>query len=105
MIKSYMINGKNKGTSGKSNNRCVTIPIKNGREMKLFLFVAICKMIKHNMVNKMVCEIPLPEPRFKNNIDLSIISGNNEPIIRASLLNSNLFLINGSSKTMSGTAM
>ena len=52
----------------------------------------------------MVCEIPLPEPRFKNNIDLSIISGNNDPIIRASLLNSNLFLIKGSSKTVSGIA-
>jgi hypothetical protein len=83
----------------------VTIPIKNGREMKLFLFVAICKMIKLSKINKMVCEIPLPEPRFKNSIDLSIISGNKEPIIKASLLNLNLFLINGSSKTMSGIAM
>ncbi len=73
--------------------------------MKLFLLVAICKMIKHNTINKMVCEIPLPEPRFKNSIDLSIISGNKEPIIKASLLNLNLFLINGSSKTMSGIAM
>ena len=72
--------------------------------MNLFLFVAICKMIKLSKINKMVCEIPLPEPRFKNNIDLSIISGNNEPIIRASLLNLNFFLINGSSKTMSGIA-
>jgi len=61
-------------------------------------------MIKHDSINKMVWEMPLPEPRFKNNMDLSIISGNNDPIIRASLLNSNLFLINGSSKTMSGTA-
>jgi len=100
-----VINGKSKGTSGKSNIRCATIPIKNGREMELFLFVAICKMIKHNKINKMVCEIPLPEPRLKNNIGLSIISGNNEPIIRANLLNWNLFLINGSSKTMRGTAM
>jgi len=83
----------------------VSIPIKNGREMKLFLFVAICKMIKQHMINKMVCENPLPEPRFKNNMDLSIISGNNEPNIRASLLNSNLFLINGSSKITRGTAM
>ena len=73
--------------------------------MKLFLFVAICKMIKLSKINKMVCEIPLPEPRFKNSIDLSIISGNKEPIIKASLLNLNLFLINGSSKTMSGIAM
>jgi len=72
--------------------------------MKLFPLVAICKMIKHDSINKMVWEMPLPEPRFKNNMDLSIISGNNDPIIRASLLNSNLFLINGSSKTMSGTA-
>ena len=62
-------------------------------------------MIKLNAINKMVCEIPLPELRFKNNIDLSIISGNNEPIIRASLLNLNFFLIKGSSKTMSGIAM
>jgi len=100
-----MTKGKNNGTSGKSNARCETIPIKNGREMKLFLFIAICKMLKSNIVNKIVCEIPLPEPKFRNNIDLSIISGNNEPIIRASLLNSNLFLINGSSKTMRGTAM
>ena len=61
-------------------------------------------MIKLSMINKMVCEIPLPEPRFKNNIDLSIISGNNEPIMRAILLNLNFFLINGSSKTMSGIA-
>jgi hypothetical protein len=83
----------------------VTIPIKNGREMKLFLFVAICKMIKLSKINKMVCEIPLPEPKLRNSIDLSIISGNNEPIIKASLLNLNLFLINGSSKTMSGIAM
>ena len=61
-------------------------------------------MIKLNVINKMVCEIPLPEPRFKINIDLSIISGNNELKIRASLLNLNFFLINGSSKTMSGIA-
>ena len=61
-------------------------------------------MIKLSMINKMVCEIPLPEPRFKNNIDLSIISGKIEPIMRASLLNLNFFLINGSSKTMSGIA-
>jgi len=72
--------------------------------MKLFLFVAICNMIKLKAINKIVCEIPRPEPKFKNNIDLSIISGNNEPIIRASLLNLNLFLINGSSKTSSGIA-
>ena len=83
----------------------MTIPIKNGREMKLFLFVTICKMKKLNTINKMVCEIPLPEAKFKNSIDLSIISGNNEPIIRTSLLNSNFFLINGSSKTISGIAM
>lgn len=98
------MNGKNKGTSGKSSTRWVTIPIKNGREMKLFLFVAICKMIKLSKVNRIVCEIPLPEPRFKNNIDLSIISGNSEPTIRASRLNLNRFLINGSSKMMSGIA-
>ena len=72
--------------------------------MKLFLFVAICKMIKLSKTNKMVCEIPLPEPKFKNSIDLSIISGNTEPIIRASLLNLNFFLISGSSKTISGIA-
>ena len=61
-------------------------------------------MIKHDTINKMVCEIPLPEPNFKNNNDLSIISGNKDPIISASLLNLNLFLINGSSKSMSGIA-
>jgi hypothetical protein len=33
------------------------------------------------------------------------MSGNKEPIIRASLLNSNFFLITGSSKNISGTAM
>ena len=81
------------------------IPIKNGREICLFLFVVKCKRIKHSATNKSVCEIPLPEPRFKNNIDLSIISGSKEPIIRASLLNSNLFLINDSSKIMRGKAM
>ena len=73
--------------------------------MKLFLFVAKCKMIKLNAINKIECEIPLPEPRFKNKNDLSIISGNKEPVIRAILLNLNLFLIIGSSKTMSGIAM
>ena len=83
----------------------MTIPIKNGREMELFLLVAICKTIKLITINKIVCEIPLPEPRFKNNMDLSITSGNKEPIIRASLLNPNFFLIIGSSKTIRGIAM
>ena len=72
--------------------------------MELFLFVAICKIIKHNMVNRIVCEIPLPDPSFKNNMDLSITSGNKEPIIRASLLKPNFFFINGSSKMIRGTA-
>lgn len=58
-----------------------------------------------NITNKKVCEIPLPEPKFKNNIDLSIISGNSEPIINASLLYSNLLLISGNSKTIRGAAM
>ena len=82
----------------------MTIPIKKGRETKLFLFVATCKTIKLTTINKIVCEIPLPEPRFKNNMDLSITSGNKEPIIRASLLNPNFLLIIGNSKTMRGTA-
>ena len=73
--------------------------------MELFLLVAICKIIKHNMINRIVCEIPLPDPRFKNNMDLSIISGNKDPIIKASLLNPNFFFTNGNSKTMRGTAM
>lgn len=52
----------------------------------------------------MECEKPLPLPMFRNSKDLSIISGNKEPIIRANLLNSNFLFIMGNSKIISGTA-
>jgi hypothetical protein len=82
----------------------MTIPIKNGTDIDLFPFVIKCKIIELIKTNKIVCEIPLPEPNFKKSRNLSIISGSNEPIINENLLNSNLLLIRGNSKIISGTA-
>ena len=82
----------------------MTIPTKNGSDIAFLPFVIKCKIIELIKTNKIVCEIPLPEPNFKKSRNLSIISGNNEPIINANLLNLYFFLIRGNSKIISGTA-
>ncbi len=82
----------------------MTIPTKNGIDIDFLPFVIKCKIIELIKTNKIVCEIPLPEPKFKKSRNLSIISGNNEPIINANLLNSNFFLTSGNSKRINGIA-
>lgn len=73
--------------------------------MGLFPLVIKKRIKKLIIANNKVWEIPLPEPKLKIKNGLSIISGNIDPIINASLLNSNLFLIWGISKTSRGIAM